>query len=96
MSKTHEPGPHRHQREARTISAQLHGEQKARIAAFDVVPLSNGKPVWSTSREDLKVWQHVATPAKAKGLEWAGDWQGHLHELAHFQLPNTDQIMRQA
>lgn len=63
--------------------------------AFDVVPMSNGKPVWGTSREDMKVWQQISTIAKAKGLQWAGDWQGHFHEIAHFQLPTADQIMRQ-
>ena len=27
--------------------------------AFDVVPLRNGKPVWGTAGEDLKLWQRT-------------------------------------
>lgn len=49
--------------------------------AIDVVPLRNGKPVWS---EKDSVWQTVGELGKRAGLEWAGDWK-KFKELAHFQ-----------
>lgn len=62
--------------------------------AFDIVPLAHGKPMWGTSGEDMKTWQRVASIAKARGLAWAGDWHGNLHEVAHFQLPTADQLIK--
>lgn len=53
--------------------------------AFDVVPLRNGKPVWGTKGEDLKIWQLVGTLGKELGLEWAGDWSNGKREFPHFQ-----------
>ena len=52
--------------------------------AFDVVPLRNGKPVWGTTGEDLKLWQRVGAIGKRCGLEWAGDWRT-FREFPHFQ-----------
>lgn len=52
--------------------------------AFDVVPLRNGKPVWSTSGNDLIIWETVGHIGKSVGLEWAGDWKS-FPEFAHFQ-----------
>lgn len=52
--------------------------------AYDVVPLRNGKPVWGTTGEDLKLWKRVGEIGKACGLEWGGDWK-QLRDLPHFQ-----------
>ena len=52
--------------------------------AFDVVPLRNGKAVWSTAGEDGKLWARVGEIGKSVGLEWAGDWKT-FKEYAHFQ-----------
>lgn len=52
--------------------------------AFDVVPLRNGKPVWGTTGEDLKLWQRLGAIGKACGLEWAGEWRT-FREFPHFQ-----------
>jgi peptidoglycan LD-endopeptidase CwlK len=40
--------------------------------AVDVVPLANGKPVWSAADP---VWQKVGEIGEAAGLEWAGRWK---------------------
>ena len=53
--------------------------------AFDVVPLRNGKPVWGTTGEDLKLWQRIGAIGKSCGLEWAGDWRT-FREFPHFQF----------
>jgi peptidoglycan L-alanyl-D-glutamate endopeptidase CwlK len=53
--------------------------------AFDVVPLRNGKPVWSTSGPDGDLWRKIGEMGEAVGLEWAGRWTGKLREMAHFQ-----------
>lgn len=50
--------------------------------AFDVVPLVNGKAMWS----DTTLWTKIGAIGKSVGLEWAGDWKS-FKELAHFQLP---------
>ena len=52
--------------------------------AVDIVPLRNGKPVWSTSGSDWELWEAVANIGKSCGLEWAGDWKT-FKEYAHFQ-----------
>ncbi|CAB5187476.1 Peptidase M15B, partial [uncultured Caudovirales phage] len=39
--------------------------------AFDVVPLRNGKPVWSTSGPDGDLWRKIGEMGEAVGLEWA-------------------------
>ena len=52
---------------------------------FDVVPLRNGKPVWGTTGEDLKLWQRIGEIGKSCGLEWAGDWRT-FREFPHFQF----------
>jgi len=52
--------------------------------AYDVVPLRNGKPVWSTTGEDGKLWQRVGELGEGAGLEWAGRWI-KFREWAHFQ-----------
>jgi len=54
--------------------------------AYDCVPLSNGKPVWTnTNDNDIALWNKVGTLGESIGLSWAGRWTGKLHEMAHFQ-----------
>lgn len=53
-------------------------------AAFDIVPIRNGKAVWGTTGEDLKLWQKLGDIGKECGLEWAGDWKT-FREFPHFQ-----------
>ena len=52
--------------------------------AIDVVPLRNGKPVWGTTGEDLKLWMRVGELGEKAGLEWAGRWK-RFREFPHFQ-----------
>lgn len=52
--------------------------------AFDVVPIRNGKPVWSTRGEDGKVWAKVGELGQSLGLEWGGSWERHP-DYPHFQ-----------
>jgi peptidoglycan L-alanyl-D-glutamate endopeptidase CwlK len=52
--------------------------------AVDVVPLRNGKPVWGTTGEDLKLWMKVGELGERAGLEWAGRWK-RFREFPHFQ-----------
>lgn len=53
--------------------------------AFDVVPLRDGKPVWSTAGADGKLWEQIGKLGEAVGLEWAGRWT-RFREFAHFQF----------
>ncbi len=53
--------------------------------AFDVVPLRDGKPVWSTSGADAELWQKIGALGEAQGLEWAGRWT-RFREFPHFQF----------
>lgn len=55
--------------------------------AFDIVPLVNGKPVWSTKGEALKTWLRVGEIGVSLGLEWAGNWK-KFKEFPHFQFTN--------
>lgn len=52
--------------------------------AFDVVPLRNGKPVWSVRGQDKQLWLRVGEIGISCGLEWAGTWKRHP-EYPHFQ-----------
>jgi len=52
--------------------------------AFDVVPLRAGKPVWSTTGADGKLWERIGQIGESVGLEWAGRWTT-FREFAHFQ-----------
>ena len=55
-------------------------------AAYDCVPLRQGKPVWNqVTTQDKELWLKVGTLGEACGLEWAGRWTGELKETAHFQ-----------
>jgi peptidoglycan L-alanyl-D-glutamate endopeptidase CwlK len=50
-------------------------------AAFDCVPLINGKAAW----DDKATYAKMGLIGEAVGLEWAGRWKGSLRETAHFQ-----------
>jgi peptidoglycan L-alanyl-D-glutamate endopeptidase CwlK len=52
--------------------------------AFDVVPLRNGKPVWSIRGLDKELWVKVGEIGQACGLEWGGAWPRHP-DYPHFQ-----------
>ena len=52
--------------------------------AVDVVPMRYGKPVWSTSGPDAKLWNRIGAIGESCGLEWAGRWTT-FREYAHFQ-----------
>ena len=52
--------------------------------ALDIVPMVNGKPVWSTSGPDAALWKQVGEIGESCGLEWAGRWKS-FKETAHFQ-----------
>lgn len=49
--------------------------------AVDVVPIRNGKCVWSIIDP---VWKEVGELGKQAGLEWAGEWT-KFQEFPHFQ-----------
>lgn len=53
--------------------------------AFDMVPLRDGKPVWSTTGADLMLYMRVGDIGESLGLEWAGRWVS-MKEMAHFQF----------
>jgi peptidoglycan L-alanyl-D-glutamate endopeptidase CwlK len=53
-------------------------------AAFDFVPLVNGKAAWN----DKNLYASCGKIAEALGLEWAGRWTGSLRETAHCQFRN--------
>lgn len=52
--------------------------------AFDVVPLKNGKPVWSVRGHDKDVWMQIGKIGESLGLEWGGSWDRHP-DYPHFQ-----------
>lgn len=52
--------------------------------AFDVVPLKNGKPVWSIRGLDKQMWLKVGKLGTSLGLEWGGNWLRHP-DYPHFQ-----------
>ena len=57
--------------------------------AFDVVPLRDGKPVWGTKGDDLKVWNKVGEHGMGVGLKWYGAPGSVFKEMAHFQNPSV-------
>ena len=50
-------------------------------AAWDCVPLKNGKAMWG----DREAYAKLGRIGETLGLEWAGRWTGKLRETAHFQ-----------
>lgn len=61
----------------------LNGKPAAK--AFDVVPLSNGKPVWDAASP---LWRRLGIIGNALGLSWAGDWR-LFKEYPHFELKES-------
>ena len=71
--------------------------------ALDLVPLRHGKPIWGATgngidadptddeRDDLELWQKVATIFKAHGFEWGGDWP-RARDFPHFQRPDGQSL----
>lgn len=59
---------------------------KAAALAFDIVPMVNGKPYWTTEGKGAKIWATIGELGEKLGLEWAGRWQAGKREFAHFQL----------
>ena len=66
-----------------THNNTLNGKPAA--LAVDVVPLRDGKPVWSVSDP---VWKRVGEIGEKVGLEWAGRWTT-FREFPHFQHPQA-------
>jgi peptidoglycan LD-endopeptidase CwlK len=66
-----------------THNTTLNGKPAA--LAVDVVPLRDGKPVWSASDP---VWKRVGEIGEKVGLEWAGRWTT-FREFPHFQHPQA-------
>lgn len=52
--------------------------------AFDVVPVRNGKLVWSIRGLDKELWVKVGEIGMSCGLEWGGAWPRHP-DYPHFQ-----------
>ena len=50
--------------------------------AFDVVPMKDGRCVWS----DPALWQRIGSLGKLQGLAWGGDFRS-IKDLPHFELP---------
>lgn len=53
--------------------------------ALDLVPVRNGKPVWTTTGADGELWQKIGEIGERCGFEWAGRWQ-RFREYPHFQI----------
>lgn len=53
--------------------------------AVDVVPMVNGKPVWSVANP---IWSDIGLRGEFAGLEWAGRWK-RFREFPHFQHPQA-------
>ena len=66
-----------------THNNTLNGKPAA--LAVDVVPLRDGKPIWSASDP---VWKRVGEIGEKVGLEWAGRWTT-FREVPHFQHPQA-------
>lgn len=62
--------------------------------ALDVVPMRAGKPVWSTSGNDLILWLRVGELGEKSGLEWAGRWVA-FREFPHFQFPGWREVIKE-
>lgn len=63
---------------------------KPAALAVDVVPLRDGKPIWSASDP---VWKQVGEIGEKVGLEWAGRWTT-FREYPHFQHPQAKTLQR--
>lgn len=63
---------------------------KPAALAFDIVPIVEGKPYWTTVGKGAKIWATIGELGENLGLEWAGRWQANKREYAHFQLNKGD------
>lgn len=60
--------------------------------AFDAVPVVHGRPIWSTTDEDLQRWAKLGTLAAQVGLVWGGLWEGRKIDRPHFEILNWKEI----
>lgn len=51
--------------------------------AFDVVPMNNGKCMWSAAHPE---WQILGGIGESLGLDWYGNPSAKFREFPHFQL----------
>lgn len=52
--------------------------------AFDVVPIKNGKPVWTTLGDGIELWKKVGEAGESVGLDWGGRFK-KIKDFSHFQ-----------
>lgn len=55
-------------------------------AAFDCVPVIDGKPTWEAPDE---LWEKIGMAGKKFGLEWGGDFKSIL-DKPHFQVADWE------
>lgn len=67
-----------------TYAAGGHSYHNYRLA-FDIVPIKDGKPVWSTIGENLILWRKIGALGMVLGLEWGGNWK-KSKDYPHFQF----------
>lgn len=48
--------------------------------AFDIVPVVNGKAIWSNQ----SLWNKIGSIGQSIGLEWGGSWQ-NFKDMPHLQ-----------
>ena len=76
-------------------NATLSGTAVPAAAAFDVVPLLYGKPMWSavdrpeTPEDEAWIWGRVGDHGMAVGLKWYGHPDAAFREFPHFQDPDV-------
>lgn len=74
-------------------AVDVHGKPAAE--AFDIVPLVNGKPLWTdhddpaTALDELAVWERIGAHGLAAGLKWYGLPTAEFREFPHFQNPEA-------
>lgn len=59
-------------------------------AAFDAVPMRDGKPVWNNqTKDDMELWQRYGDTLERFDLEWSGRWTT-FKEMPHAQQKDVD------
>lgn len=61
-------------------------------AAFDAVPLVNGKPVWVIEHAP-EAWRTYGKVVAEWGGYWAGDWSGKMREYPHTESRPGNPLM---
>lgn len=56
---------------------------KPAAKAFDIVPMVNGKPQWSSAHP---AWQRLGKIGMDLGLNWYGAPNSKFHEFPHFEI----------